>query len=69
MLTPIPVNMGDLTPAEVRRVEALAPAVWGPKWLAFLNARGMTPEQAEALPRPTRIALNADFLCRENPDA
>lgn len=36
---------------------------WNPKWLAFLRERGLATEQADALPRPERIKLNAEFMC------
>lgn len=36
---------------------------WNPKWLHFLSLRKMTPAQADKLPRPERISLNAEFMC------
>lgn len=36
---------------------------WNPKWIAFLGERGMSTSQADALERPERRKLNAEFMC------
>lgn len=36
---------------------------WNPKWLAFLSEKGLTTQEADAMERPDRISLNAEFMC------
>lgn len=36
---------------------------WNPKRLAFLAERGLYTWEADALDRPERIKLNAEFMC------
>lgn len=36
---------------------------WNPKWLAFLDEKVLTTQEADGMERPKRISLNAEFLC------